>query len=89
MRGKRRVLKSVEAVHGNTVDLSTPSCACASWEGPQSHVGGHHYLCERFDLAGERQRWVTLLGGLIDEVNAGVANGPHYCTAMKATGRTR
>lgn len=71
----------------DTIDLSTPSCQCASWAGPESHIGGHHHQCERFDLLGERQRWSSLVDGLVDEMAARVANGPHYQTALKATGR--
>ena len=71
----------------DTINLSTPSCPCASWEGPESHIGGHHHLCGRYDLLGERQRWGTLVNGLIDEMVGRVVNGPHYQTALKATGR--
>lgn len=73
--------------HMDTVDLSTPNCACASWEGPVSHIGGHHHLCVRYDSHGERQRWTTLVNGLIDEMTGKVESGHHYQTALKATGR--
>lgn len=71
----------------NTVDLSTPACQCASWAGPLSYIGGHHHLCNRFDVQAERQRWSTLVNGLIDEICGKVENGPHFQTALKATGR--
>lgn len=74
--------------HVDTVDLSTPSCPCASWDGPISHIGGHHHLCVRYDANSERQRWTTLVNGLLDEIDGGVVNGPHYRTSLKATGRS-
>lgn len=73
-------------IAGDMVDLSTPNCACASWEGPLSFIGGHHHQCERYDVLSERRRWEAILRGLLAEIDGGVSNGPFYRTALKATG---
>lgn len=69
--------------HADVVDLSTPSCPCASWAGPVSLIGGHHHNCERYDALRERMKWQTIVCGLLDEIDAGVTDGPHHQTAVR------
>lgn len=73
----------------DTVDLSTPSCECASWAGPLSLIGGHHHGCSRYDPLRERLKWQTILLGLLEEIDSGTANGPHYQTAARVLAYSR